>query len=164
MAVKTSIYLDTSVINFLFADDAPAWQANTVVFFNNYIKTAVYQTFVSKFVVQEINNTRSEQKRRQLLSVIEDYSIPLVEFSDEPEISQLASLYILNKIIPASQPTDALHIAVTVVNKIDYLVSWNFQHLANANRERKVLAVNYANNHLHPLRIVTPLHLMDLEN
>ena len=37
-----SIYLDTSVINFLFADDAPEKKEVTVDFFNNFIKTGIY--------------------------------------------------------------------------------------------------------------------------
>lgn len=139
---KTTIYLDASVINFLYADDAPAMQANTVDFFTNFIKPGLYQTFVSKFVVQEINNATNAKRRQQLLSVIEDYNLSIVEHFDTVEIARLADLYLQNKIIPASKRTDALHIATTVVNRIDYWVSWNFRHLANADRERRVLSIN----------------------
>ena len=164
MLPKPTVYLDTSVINFLYADDAPLMQASTVEFFDNFIKPGIYETFVSEFVVQEINNTINDYKRSQLLSVIEEYNLPFVEQFDSLEIARLANLYVQDKIIPASKHTDALHIAATVVNKIDYLVSWNYRHLANANRERKVLLVNLQNNYTHPLRIVTPLYLMDTNN
>ena len=52
-----SLYLDTSVINFLFADDAPEMKNITVDFFNNFISKGVYRTFISEFVLQEILQT-----------------------------------------------------------------------------------------------------------
>jgi len=58
---------------------------------------------------------------------------------------------------------DALHVSFCVINKIDYPVSWNYKHLANINRERKILAVNFELNYLHPLRIITPSELLDYE-
>ena len=48
-----------------------------------------------------------------------------------------------------------------MVHEIDYLVSWNYKHLANVNRKKKVLAVNVANNYLKPIRIITPIELID---
>ena len=56
-----------------------------------------------------------------------------------------------------------MHIAIAVINRFDYPFSWNYQHLANVNRERRILAVNYENNYLHPIRIITPLQLFDSE-
>jgi hypothetical protein len=44
---KTKIYLDTSVISFLFADDAPELKAVTEDFFQNYVRTAVYDVCIS---------------------------------------------------------------------------------------------------------------------
>jgi len=41
---KTTIYLDTSIINFLYADDAPEKMAITIDFFQNYVKKGVYDT------------------------------------------------------------------------------------------------------------------------
>jgi len=43
---RPKIHLDTSVINFLFHDDAPEKQEATIDFFDNYIKTGVYETFI----------------------------------------------------------------------------------------------------------------------
>lgn len=136
MALKTTIYLDTSVINFLYASDAPEMQRTTVELFDKFIKTGVYQALISDYVIEEINNTINEKKRQTLLSVVKDYNIPYVESFDVVEIANLAGLYIQNNIIPANKKVDALHIAVTVVNRLDYLVSWNFQHLANEPRTK----------------------------
>jgi hypothetical protein len=51
-------------------------------------------------------------------------------------------------------------VAVFVCLKIDYLVSWNYKHLANVNREKRILSANYQHNYFHPLRIITPTELI----
>lgn len=164
MNVKPCIYLDTSVLNFLFADDAPDLKAITIELFDNFIKTGIYETYVSDFVIQEINKTQNLDKRKKLLKILEEYPVDFIELQNLNTIDELADLYIFNKIVPANKRFDALHIAVSVLHKMNYLVSWNFKHLANINRERKVLAVNSQNNYLHPIRILTPIELIDYGN
>ena len=156
-----SVYLDTSVINFLFADDAPEMKDITVDFFNNFISKGVYKTFISEFVLQEILQTNDLKKREALLKVITDYDIDLVEIADYTAIDNLADSYISNEVIPEKKKFDALHVACAVIHNIDYLVSWNYKHLANVNRERKIASVNLNNNYLHTIRIITPLELID---
>lgn len=46
-----------------------------------------------------------------------------------------------NGAVPASEPEDSLHIAVAVVNAFDYLVTWNFKHIANASVKSKIYDV-----------------------
>lgn len=164
MPINARIYLDTSELNFLYVNDVPDLRKITEELFNTYIKTGIYNAYISDVVVQEINNTTNEIRRRQLLFVIEDFHQKQADLSAITEVRNLADLYIYHKIIPVNKRADALHIAISVVNHFDYLVSWNYKHLANVNRERRVLAVNYENNYLHPLRIVTPLELFGYEN
>lgn len=161
MKTRIKIYLDTSALNFLFADDAPEKKEITLDFFENFIKTGIYQAFISDFVIQEINQTSDLEKRGRLLRVLDEYYIERLVLADPEEIMQLAKLYIDQKVVPQNKLLDALHIASTVVNKIDYLVSWNYKHLANVNRERKVIIVNTENNYLNPVRILTPIELID---
>ena len=98
------------------------------------------------------------------MKVIDDYFIENLELSNLNEIRELAQLYLNKGVIPAKKVFDALHIATAVTHKIDYLVSWNYRHLANVNRERKVIAINTENNYLHPIRILTPIELIDYES
>ncbi|MFH1051262.1 MAG: hypothetical protein V1779_10095 [bacterium] len=58
MERKLKIYLDTSVINFLFADDAPEKKEITIDFFENFVNMNFYQTFISAYVIEEINATK----------------------------------------------------------------------------------------------------------
>lgn len=156
-----NVYLDTSVINFLFADDAPVLKEATIDFFNNFVLKGFYAAYISEFVLQEILQTNNLAKREKLMKVIEDYDLQLLEVDDYKGIDDLADLYISQGVIPEKKRFDALHVACSVIHHIDYLVSWNYKHLANVNRERKITAVNLSNNYLHALRIITPLELLD---
>ncbi len=157
--IKSTIYLDTSVINFLFADDAPEKKEITVDFFENFVRLGVYDTYITEYVIAEINQTNNEEERTRLLKVVEDYPIEILPIDKLQEVGLLAQNYLDNGIIPPKKLFDALHVAFCVASKIDYLVSWNFKHLANINRERRILAKNYELGYIHPLRIITPTEL-----
>ena len=166
MTNRIKIYLDTSVINFLFADDAPEKKEVTIDLFDNFIRPEYYETFISEIVIAEILDTRNEEKREKLLNVIEDYPIELLEYNEiqEKEIRELANHYISEGIIPAKKEPDALHVAVSMVFRMDYLVSWNYKHLANINREHRIRLINLEYFYTHDLRIITPLELIDHES
>lgn len=166
MTNRLQIYLDTSVINFLFADDSPEKKEITIDFFDNFVKTEVYETFISDVVIAEIENTNDPNKRQTLLDVISNYPIEILDLNpdQEMEIEELANNYVDAKIIPEKKIADALHIATSVICKINYLVSWNFRHLANVNKEKKVHIVNFKNNYRMDIRLITPLELIDYES
>ena len=161
MAATLSVYLDTSALNFLFADDAPEKKDITLDFFENFLKPGIYRPFISDFVLQEINQASSLEKRRALQDAVRDYFVELLVLDNIDEIQTLATNYLHEAVVPPNKILDALHIACAVVHEMDYLVSWNYKHLANVNREKKVLAVNVANNYLKPIRIITPIELID---
>ena len=119
----------------------------------------IYATYITEYVIAEINQTTNEEERSRLLKVVEDYPIEILSIEKLQEVGLLAQNYLDNGIIPPKKLFDALHVAFCVVAKIDYLVSWNFKHLANINRERRILAKNYELGYIHPLRIITPTEL-----
>jgi predicted nucleic acid-binding protein len=166
MDKKIKIYLDTSVPNFLFADDSPEKMEITVDFFENFVKPGIYNSFVSQIVLAEIEATNNLKKRIDLLRIIEEYPIEILEYNDNEaiEIQELAEKYIDNRIIPEKKLADALHIALCVVKGIDYLVSWNYKHLANVNQEHKIKMLNWELGYRIDLRIITPLELIDYGN
>ena len=137
MMKKLKIYLDTSVINFLFADDAPEKKEVTIDFFENYVGKKLYDVYISEVVISEIMDTDNEEKRQKLLNVIIKYPINFVEKSISDEIIRLANLYLDENILPKKSETDAYHIAISVVNQIDILLSWNYKHLANFSKKKE---------------------------
>ncbi len=61
--------------------------------------------------------------------------------------------------LPATALDDALHVAVSAVHGIDYLLTWNFRHLDNAETKPIVRAVCIAEGYATP-EICTPQELM----
>jgi rRNA-processing protein FCF1 len=77
MTKKLKIYLDTSVINFLFADDAPQFKEITIDFFENYLDD--YDVFISQVVIDEINRTQNIQKRKILTDTVKKFNLKIFE-------------------------------------------------------------------------------------
>ena len=56
-----TIYLETTIFNFPFADDAPQYQADTKRLFAE-VKSGKFRPFTSEYVTQELESTRDEKK------------------------------------------------------------------------------------------------------
>lgn len=158
---KLSIYLDTSVINFLFAEDAPEKQEITLEFFEHYVLPQIYDVYVSVVVIDEISRTKDQHKREMLLATLRQYNITLVSIEERMnEIEELAKSYIEKRIIPDKKMEDALHIAICTVFEMDVLLSWNYKHLANVNKERLILSANLLEGYSRQFRMATPMEVM----
>jgi hypothetical protein len=158
---KLKIYLDTSIINFITADDALGQRDLTIEFFNNYIKQGKYEVYISPLFINEIEKTKDERRRQVLLETIKKYPIDIIDI--EPiidEVQRLASLYIEKHIILKSKLEDALHIAITTVCEIDILLSWNFRDLANINKEMHIHAINITEGYIKDFRMITPMEVI----
>lgn len=62
-------------------------------------------------------------------------------FLNEESI-ELANAYLKDGVVAENSLSDARHIAVATVGKVDVLVSWNFKHIVNINRIRLINSVN----------------------
>jgi rRNA-processing protein FCF1 len=159
---KLKVYLDTSIINFMEADDAPEYKKVTEIFFENVVAHEKIEVYISNVVIDEINDTNNEKTRDKLLGNIKKYpNIKMLTTNNEniEEIAFLAENYITNGIIPNKKVADAFHIAYTTVFQMDVLLSWNFKHLANINKEQKVLGLNKILGYNHLFRMANPLEV-----
>lgn len=157
---KLHVYLDTSVINFLFADDAPEKRDATCDFFETHIDG--YNVAISDIVLVEISRTQDECRRRILEDAVDTYKLLPVELTDAQaeEVESLADAYIRLGVIPPGQRDDAMHVAICTVLEFDVLLSWNFQHLANIKKQIRINTANQSEGYLKPLLLLTPLELM----
>ncbi|MHA1491601.1 MAG: type II toxin-antitoxin system VapC family toxin [Promethearchaeota archaeon] len=130
------IYLETSVINFLFAEDAPEKMKITQEFYNIINE---FDIFISDIVLLEIEQA-PEQKKELLMNVIRKYKMKALESSEEVE--KLADIYINKGIIPKKYYNDALHIAIATKYKMDAIVSWNLTHIVKFKTKFQVKAIN----------------------
>lgn len=83
--------------------------------------------------------------------------VPLLTTSEEA--IGLAEALILPGPLPLRAATDALHIAIAAVHRVDYLMTWNLKHIHNAEIHKRIRGVCEAREHELPV-ICTPAELM----
>jgi len=81
----------------------------------------------------------------------------------DPAIIDIVATYILHKVMPRDPAGDALHLAIASFHKCDFLVTWNCQHIANANKFGHIRRVNTLLGLFVPA-LVTPLELLGADH
>lgn len=149
--------METTVPNFLFADDAPEKQRITKLFFQ-WLRICSDELYSSAVVIDELSRA-PEPKRSQMRHALA--ALPITVLDTPREAEDVAELYLDAGIMARPFENDALHVAVAVCHRLDVIVSWNMKHPVNV---RKVEAINRVNAaHGLPLICVhTPEEVMDL--
>lgn len=145
-----SLYLDTSVIGGYYdaefmADTRALWKLR---------EAGRYRFITSQLVFQEIAGA-PERVRELMRSTFTPDDV----LERTAEVEELAQAYLAQKVVPPAFDDDARHVAVCTVARLEYLVSWNFKHLANVRRESGFNAVNLLQGY-PSLRIVAPTFLI----
>jgi len=156
---KLALYLDTSVISFALSEDVSDDDRNITLKLIEEINKGRYEGFISDVVIRELGSTRDAVKRGKLLKLVENMKINEVLAVDE-ESDRVADKYIEEGIIPAVYRDDALHIALTSVEGLDILVSWNFRHLVKHKTRVEVTGVNTLLGY-KPIDICTPWEVIE---
>ena len=152
MKRKLRVCLDSSVISALFDDRNPERRLLTESFFRSIGEFDVY---VSEFVVAEIARTPDAVLRDKMLQSIAGFTL----LGTAEEATELATKYLRYEAVPESYPDDANHIAVAVIEEMDFLLSWNFTHLVRRKTRDVVKMVNTLNG-LNQIEIITPAELL----
>ena len=156
---KIKIYLDTSVISHLEAEDTPEKMQDTINFWQELIK-GQYIVALSDLTIAELSKC-AEPKRTLLfehLSVI-DY----VEVREIPETITLADEYLKYGVLNPKSRDDCRHIAIATITGCKYIVSWNFKHFVNIKTINKVQAVNKLMNY-NEINILPPSMMLEGES
>ena len=152
------VYLETSVISYLASRPArdlivAAHQELTREWWEE--RSGDFELVVSELVQQEAGAGDPDASRSRL-AVLE--GIAILALSDEA-VSIAEHLVDVGP-IPREAAADALHIAVAAVNGIDYLLTWNCKHLANASLRVQIAALLEDTGYACPV-ICTPEELME---
>jgi predicted nucleic acid-binding protein len=150
--VKQSLYLETSVIGAYLDNGEPFRRDLTIRWWEHEMPD--YRAVVSPLVKRELERV-AEPHRSSYLNLIA--SLEQVELTEEATI--LAEGYVSRGIFHRKYIADALHVAIASVHKVDYLVTWNFGHLANVRRQARIRLFNTAAGFYVPM-IVTPEFLV----
>lgn len=152
---KLKIYIDTSVISNLHADDAPAQMEDSLKLWEE-IKLGLYDIIISQLVLYEVRRCHEPK-----LSVLSNYlnEVEYDEIEIDEDIALLAQRYIDAGIIPIKYREDALHIAAATINNCNAIVSWNFKHMVKL---KTIIGVNGINRGMGygEIEIVTPMFLV----
>lgn len=150
--MKLSIYLETSVIGAYLDNGEPFRRDLTIRWWEHELSE--YRVFSSALVRRELERT-AEPHRTGYLNLID--SLEELELSEEVAI--LAEGYVERGIFHRKFLADAVHVAVASFHKVDYLVTWNFGHIANVRKQARLKLFNTSAGFFSPL-IVTPEFLV----
>lgn len=130
MPMKQTVYLETSVLSYLTGRPSrdlvnAARQQITREWWESC--RSKFSLHVSQPVVFEASSGDPEAAAKRL-AVIK--KIPLLEVT--LEASELAEFLVKETPLPEKADVDALHIAVACVHQLDFILTWNFRHIANA--------------------------------
>jgi hypothetical protein len=109
-----------------------------------------YALFVSQFVIDEASAGDVGAASRCLDAL---QSIPLLDVTND--VVFLAARLVRDGGIPRQAQVDALHVASSTVHGMDYLLTWNCKHIANASLRRRIEAICKAAGYQPPI-ICTP--------
>jgi len=116
-----------------------------------------YELVTSVIVINELERGDYPGKEEALKMMM-----PLKLLKIEEQIAEIAQVYIMRRLMPEDVVGDALHLAVASYHKCDFLLTWNCQHLANANKFEHIRQINTMLGLFIPV-ITTPYELFGWE-
>ncbi len=112
-----------------------------------------YDLFISDAVLQELN-AGDYPRKDEIIEFVS--TIPLLPLT--ADLEHIVEFYVANYVMPKSLVGDALHLACASYYDMQYLLTWNCNHLANANKKRHIRVIN-GRLGLSTPEIITPLEL-----
>lgn len=113
-----------------------------------------FELRISELVVRECAAGDPEAASRRLNAIA---GIARLEINDQVE--QIARNLVQRGLIPPQVAEDALHIAIAAAHGVDFILTWNFKHIANPMMQRRI--AGYLNEINLPLPFIcTPEELL----
>ena len=155
---KLKVYLDTSVISYLSQEDAPERMKDTLELWKDFVN-GKYDIYLSQVTLDEIEKC-SEPKRNVLYDYLSD--IEYIKLEINAETLELAQKIIDMGILTPKSYDDCQHIAASVVNACDCIISWNFKHIVNIKTIRGIRAITNLEGY-KGIDIINPSVLLESE-
>ena len=156
--MRATVYIETTVPSY-YCDNRPVLAADiarTRQWWDEERRD--YDCFISEVVLSELAEGNYPNQAKCLVLVDEISELAITE-----EIVQIAAVYQVRKLMPHLPPRDALHVAIASYYRLDFLLTWNCKHLANANKTRHLRELNLELG-LYIPQLVTPDQLQSLED
>ena len=155
---RPTVYIESSVVSYYTARQSRdllvlSHQEITRVWWEEHLDT--YEPCISGVVLQELRRGAVDAATLRLAAVSDFRMLPL-----PAEVESLAAVYVSELGLPEASTYDALHIAVASLHAVDYLVTWNCKHIANARLRRGLADINQRMGVSIPV-ICTPEELLN---
>ncbi len=127
---QKTVYIETSIVSYLTARPsrnliATARQYLTLEWWEDHRQK--YAIFISNAVIAEASLGDKARSTERLNAI---RSLTILEITDESQ--DLAEKIIAQSAMPKKAYDDALHLAIASCHNMDFLLTWNCRHLANA--------------------------------
>lgn len=154
--MKKSVYIETTIPSFFHETRDEAMFAAMRQWTREWWKDErkAYRCFTSDAVINEIESGDHPEKDRKL-ELLEGIELLEINFV----IEEIVEVYISNFLMPKDDLGDALHLAIASYHKMDFLLTWNCKHLANANKRDHIRRINERLKIFTP-ELVTPYELI----
>lgn len=149
-----TVYIETSIIGYLTArsSDAVIFQARqqlTRQWWSD--QRDKYELVTSQLVIDEAGAGDPTAARERLV-LLDD--LPLLDIQ-HPDVQTVSERLIANDLLPENAAADARHVAVSAVYGIEYLLTWNCKHIANAETLPRIYRM-LRDSGIEPPLVVTP--------
>ncbi|MGK5083955.1 type II toxin-antitoxin system VapC family toxin [Bdellovibrionota bacterium FG-1] len=157
--MKSSVYIESSVVSY-FANELSsnlkiaAEQRITHEWWKKVLPKV--NAYVSDYVLEEIKKGNPIEAAAQIKAA---QILPLLP--EKMETFDLAREYIKKLSLPKDGEIDAFHLAVAAVHEVDFLLTWNCKHIANAFKYPLIRKINSKMGYRSPT-ICTPRELMEV--
>lgn len=134
--MKKTIYVETTIFSYLTGKPSSnlinaARQQTTNIWWEKRKKD--FKLYVAMPVILEASNGDPEAATKRLANI---RRLPILELT--PDANKLAEFLIKETPFPNKAEVDALHISIACVNNMDFILTWNFKHIANAEIRSKL--------------------------
>ena len=156
--MESTVYIETSIVSYLAARPSrdlitAAHQQLTAQWWAT--RRTAFRLHISELVVQEASDGDPDSAQRRL-ALLE--GIPAIAVT--ADALSFARSLLENRVVPRSAETDALHIAVAAAGGMEYLLTWNCRHIANAQIRGKIEGLARLRGFEPPI-LCTPEELME---
>ena len=144
-----TVYVESSVISYLASRPSrdlvtAARQTITLEWWEE--RRRQYEVHISTLVEEEISRGDSSAAKRRLAYVAE---IPALEVT--AQANTLAKDLLKQRAVPKNSAEDALHIGIAAATGMEYLLTWNFKNINNAETKTMIAKVIEAHGFVSPV-------------
>jgi hypothetical protein len=151
-----SVYIETTIPSYYHTHrtsvQALAWREQTRLWWDAH--RHLYELCTSVVVLNELAEAPTAMATPRLAMLTGLRSLDVSE-----SVRTVVGVYLQHQLMPKAADEDAYHVALASVYAIDWLLTWNCRHIANANKARHLAVLNQRLG-LHVPKLVTPYDLV----